>query len=150
MRRQVIQITARTEQGKYSEYAGMKSTFKIVAVILLLVFAVGTASAALPCQFGEQGAMHCGSNCPMMAMHDRAAGESGRNVSGSACCQQSSQPSAPATAQSATAQFSTYAIEPGERIDVVTPSAPYSQLHIDRRNARQNHYSRASLCTFQI
>jgi hypothetical protein len=86
----------------------------------------------------------------MAMMQHRIAGESGQNVSGSSCCQTSPQPSAPATAQSATEQLTTFAIEPDERIDVVVPTLPYSQLHIDRSNDRQNQHSRAALCTFLI
>ena len=95
--------------------------------------------------------MHCGSNCPMMTMtQHREAGEPGNRFAGSSCCEKYSQPSAPATAQSPTEQFSAYAIEPDRRLDTVIPSATYSQLHIDRRNARQNQHSRAALCTFLI
>jgi len=80
-------------------------------------------------------------------MHHRVACQSGGDVSGSTCCKRPSQPSAPATAQSATVQFS---IEPAESTNVAIPTAPFSRFHLDRTNARQNHSSRASLCTFQI
>lgn len=147
----VIQITGRQAKGKYSRYAGMKSAFKIAAVILLLVFTVGTASAALPCQFGDRISMHCGVNCPMMAMmQHRTAGESAPNIGGSSCCQRSSQPSTPATAQSVNERLTTYAIEPEERIDAVMPSAPSLQVHIDRNATQRNLHSRALLCTFLI
>jgi hypothetical protein len=86
----------------------------------------------------------------MAMMQHRMAGESGKNVSSPSCCQLSSQPSAPATAQSATEQLTTFTIEPDERIDVVVPSLPHSQLHFDHSNARQNQHSRAALCTFLI
>lgn len=151
MRYLVIQITGRKRKGKYSEYAGMKSAFKIAALLLLLAFSVSTAFAALPCQFEKQSSMHCGRNCPMMAMmQDKAAGGSSNSASGISCCQKSPQPSAPAAAQSATEQFTSHAIEPDERIDVMAPSVQCPPLRIDRSNAWRIPQSRAALCTFLI
>lgn len=129
----------------------MKSASKIVAVMLLLVFSVGTAFADLPCQSEKQASMHCGPNCPMMVMmHHRGAREPGRDVNAPSCCKMSSHPSVPATAQMVTERSVTCAIESDEQAGVAVPPAQRAKLNVAPDISRRNPLSRAALCTFLI
>lgn len=145
--RPVTEITGRAAEGTYSDFCGMKSTFKFAAFLLLLAFGVSAASAALPCQLGKRSSMLCGANCPMAIIQDGTASGSGNSASESSCCQRLSQPAATIAAQSVTEQCTPYAIQPDERI---APSLPLLKPPIDRSNARGTPRSRAALCTFLI
>jgi hypothetical protein len=128
----------------------MKAAFKFAASVLLLVIATGTAAAAIPCQTKHKSAMGCGSGCPMMAIMHQAMEQSNANLSGTSCCEISSQPTAPAPIQTMPERLAPVAIITNERGGAVIPVAPTMVAKIRTNDLRRNPSAAALLCTFLI
>jgi len=131
-------------------YAGMKATFKFAALVLLLVIATGTAIAAIPCQADRKKSMHCGNDCPMMAIMHQATEQSSANVSGASCCQISNLPTTPAPVQTLPERLTPVAVIAIERGVAIIPFAQKVHPKIRTNDLRSNPSAPALLCTFLI
>jgi hypothetical protein len=128
----------------------MRVVFKFAASVLLLVFATGTAMAAVPCQAKQLSSMGCGSDCPMMGMMHQAAEQSSADVRGASCCQISCLPTAPAPVQMLPEQFAPIAIIASECEAAIIPFTHKLQSKISTHELRKNPSALALLCTFLI
>ena len=128
----------------------MKTVFKFAASVLLLVIATWTAAAAIPCQTKQKSAMHCGSDCPMMAMMHHAMAESNAVMSGTTCCQISGQQTTPDPVQILPERLTPVAVIADERGAAIVPFAHKVQARIRTTDLRTNPRAPAVLCTFLI
>ena len=128
----------------------MKAAFKFAALALLLVISIGNAMAAIPCQAELKNAMHCGTDCPMMATMPQAMGQSRADVNGTSCCQISSQPSTPAPVQILPERMASFVMVATDGGVTFVPFFQKAQSKIRQNDLRQIPNAPALLCTFLI